>query len=251
MAKKFLSYLLVVSLMMIGMVNISYAKETQMFSEGEISSRLETFSKETKIINISDQTIKALEDKIKRGEILDSEKQGLKPSFVRKYSDGSDLITEEIFSDGSFIITEVTDHYELMKEYNEFLESSGKSYENWTSFISDTGVIVSSTSEHTTINGAKVRKSHGAYWAGFTFDYSTYRRRNSRIHQVYGANSLGGGGTMSLSSPRIIRSEATITTPARAEMDFTFSGYGGIGSYSGVVGITVGNKRGLGGAQTY
>ncbi len=34
-------------------------------------------------------------------------------------------------------------------------------------------------------------------------------------------------------------------------MDFTFSGYGGVGSYSGVVGITAGNNHGSGGVYTY
>ncbi|MBV1817779.1 hypothetical protein L0P54_00665 [Anaerosalibacter bizertensis] len=254
MFKKVFTCMLMVSLIITGTINITYAQdyeqESQVISKDEINNRLRTFSQESKSVDLNEKTIKSLEQRIKRGELLDSEKEDSRPISVREYTEDSKLITEERFDDGSFILTEVTDHDSLMEEYEQFLEKN-KSKSNWTSFISNSGTVVSSTSYHTTINGAKVRKSHGAYWAGFSFDYSTYRKGNSKIHRVYGAQSIAGGGTMSLSSPRIIQGTATITSPARAEMDFTFSGYGGVGSYSGVVGITAGNNNGSGGIYTY
>ncbi|MBL7576454.1 hypothetical protein SAMN00017477_0109 [Peptoniphilus asaccharolyticus DSM 20463] len=96
-----------------------------------------------------------------------------------------------------------------------------------------------------------VKKSYGVYWVGFSFDYSTYRSAASRIDRVYSPISSCGGGTCSIGQPTIINQVASSTTPARAETTYTFTPVGGTGSFSGAVGITVGNDGGYGGAIPY
>ncbi|MCR2042678.1 hypothetical protein [Anaerosalibacter massiliensis] len=112
MFKKVFTCMLTVSLIITGTINITYAQESQVISEDEINNRLRTFSQESKSVDLNEKTVKSLEQRIKRGELLDSE--------------------------------EVTDHDSLMEEYERFLEKN-KSKSNWTSFISDSGTVVSST----------------------------------------------------------------------------------------------------------
>lgn len=56
--------------------------------------------------------------------------------------------------------------------------------------------------------------------------------------------TFSAGGVISLGSSRIIKSSSDMYCPARAEMQFTFSGYSAIASYLAVVLITV-NEYGV------
>ncbi|WBW50392.1 hypothetical protein O6R05_02290 [Peptoniphilus equinus] len=123
--------------------------------------------------------------------------------------------------------------------------------QSWNAWISDRGTTVSSSSQHSTVTGAQVRKSYGIFGVGFRFEYSTYRSEMSRITSVYAPDFSSEGGTISLSYPITVQGIATINASAKAEMAFTFAAHNAAGSYPGSVGVTAGNDHGSGGIISY
>lgn len=200
--------------------------------QNNINMRVE-YAKETlKRDNVDFETYNKIMYKINNGEVLESEKENSVPISVENYSEGEFKIKKEVFSDYSYIMTKVTDIDKIEKTVKPLRRGS------WTAWISDAGTVVSYDSFHRAITGAVVTKSHGVYWVSFTFDYD-YSKVDGNIKYTYSESSSSVGGTMSLGQSRIVKSHADSFGDARAEMQFSFSGYGGVGSYSGVVGVTV------------
>lgn len=197
----------------------------------QINERILSAEKIMEKDGIDLQTKNLLIEKISRGEKLDSEKEDVNPVDVSTYKEDDYNVIKETYPDNSYIITKTTDVQSVINEHANTRSS-------WNTTLKS-GTVISSSSMHTRVAGAKVIKSAGAYSASFKFDYITVRSGASEVERVYGQNGVSGGGTMSLGTPRIVKRTDEYGTPARAEMGFDFSGYGGIGSYSGVVGITL------------
>ena len=202
--------------------------------QNNINTRVESAKKTMKKDNVDFETYNKVMHKINNGEILESEKENSIPISIETYSEGEFKVKKEVFSDHSYILTKITDINKIEQTAKTLRRDS------WSAWISDEGTIVSYDSFHRAITGAVVTKSHGVYWVSFTFDYD-YSKVYGNINYTYSESSSSVGGTMSLGQSRIIKSHSDSFGPARAEMQFSFSGYSGVASYSGVVGITVDN----------
>lgn len=230
--KKYLFLMITLSLFLNIGANMSYAVEE--------SDRVKLAKETMKEDNINKELSTKLLNKIRRGEVLESEKENAIPVKVDTTYEGDYKVISKTFSDESYIKIKITD-IEKIKQNSEPIRRG-----SWSAWISKRGTIVSKDSFHTEVSGAEVSKSHGVYRASFKFDYIFYRD-GGKIKYTYGESSYAGGGSMSLGSSRIIKSTSDYSGPARAEMQFSFSGYGGVVSFSGVVGITVNSE----GADSY
>ena len=203
----------------------------------EESYRVRNAKETMKKDNISNELSNKLLAKIRRGEILESEKENALPVKTDVSYEGDYKVINKTFSDESYVKIKITDIERIKKDVKPLRRGS------WTAWISKTGTVVYRDSFYTEISGAEVYKSHGVYGVSFKFDYAFYRD-GGEIKYTYGERSASGGGTISLGTSRIVKSKSNYAGPARAEMQFSFSGYLGIAAYSGVVGITV-DSRGV------
>lgn len=232
--KKYVYIFVMITSIIIGSLNYTFsgtnAKESDLHFD--INVRVNSAKNIMKNDKIDFLTYERILSKLQRGELLESEKKGSIPVEIKTYTEDEFKVKKEIFSDDSYIITKVTD-VEKIKEKVKPLRNG-----SWTSWISNSGTVISSSSYHRSISGATVKKSHGVYFVSFTFDYE-YSVDGGNINYTYSENSSSVGGTMSLGASRIIKQKSDSYGPARAEMQFSFSGYGSVASYSSVVGITV------------
>lgn len=179
-------------------------------------STLKSIEQNMKSDGIDKQRRDILLEKISKGEELESDNPSARPMRVSTSRENGLIVKEETFRDGSYIITKVTDHEKLLEEYYSTYSSG------WTPNLGR-GRIVSSTSQHTRVEGARAEKSSGRSYVEFYFDYTVVSQGSSSIDDIY--NGYGYGYALydfQYGSPRILREYSNGGTPALAEMDFWF-----------------------------
>lgn len=214
------------------MLFFSIVSKTYIYSKEEvINKKIEIAKTNMKNDEIDKESYNKILSKLKRGEILDSQKENSTVISTKTYSKNGFKYYKKIFKDKSYRLTKITDVDFLV---NNMLKS-GKNV-----FISNWGTVITKDSFHTRINGAEVKSSSASHSVYFNFDF-TLSRTEGVIHNVYSPFGYSDDGKLDIKYPIIINSNSSYGNPARAELSYSLTKeeYRRIKTYSYYFGIKV------------